>query len=64
MSAKDDRYNSSEKGRARWRRYRRKQYDRLKAEGLCTHCGKEELYDESVCVFCRAYKQEWRFLQG
>jgi hypothetical protein len=52
VSAADNRYNRSDKGRARHRRYARRRYERLKDEGLCTKCGAEPAFLSVKCVYC------------
>jgi hypothetical protein len=69
---KDQRYNRSEKGRERWRRYRRKQYWQRKDAGLCTACGKNPIDDvplilddgtalaqHTLCITCECYKRNY-----
>jgi hypothetical protein len=47
------RYNHSEKGKARYRRYEQRRYQRLVAEGVCVRCRKSPATGLTVrCIEC------------
>jgi hypothetical protein len=63
VSAADDRYNHSEKGRARNSRYDRERREKCKAAGLCTRCRKRQAdLGYAKCPQCRADTSEWDWL--
>lgn len=64
----DSRYNRSEKGRARTRRYDRKRYARVSAAGVCSRCRRREVEDGvggifTKCFNCRTEQASYDFMR-